>query len=541
MNSKRGLLTCIFLIIASTAFAQLPTLEKESKLLLIHLDAVSYDVLAQEIEAGNMPNVDRIFGRSGFLETAITYFPTKTSHIISNIRQSTPTSESQLVGWEIPQHNGVEDLHIYETFVMMALTKMRPARTNLIYGLPPFRNLNNLALRNTLDLFDVYPVIEYYWYSIDTYGHFSGKEAYLKRLHEFDHQIGRYIDQLDDDINVVIYADHGMVFGEGFEEDQVVIDELKDEVNVFSYPSVYLNNPGKKESVAKTFVENTPIDFAFFLADSSTAVGYFSESKLIFSHQDGLIRYSYEGEDPLRYYEGGYNGEYLSGDEWLLFSINYEYPALPILMYSFLMNENSGDVIVGFDSTKYFKTGYSSQGNHGGFTATEMRVPVLVYGPDVEYIGDFEALWTPELFNEISDFEFGQTPRRDHHYLSTSADLQKGSSRSTLAISPSYRFRAGMDVDMNSFNQVEPSQIWGKYDFFRSYITRLWIGGGIDFTKTDTIGMFMLRHEFRYRNFSLESSVTTSRNNYFMMGYDLFPFLRAELYNLTGVGIRIRL
>lgn len=234
MNIIRGLLTCLFLIIASSAFAQLASTDRNSKLLLLHLDAVSYDVLVQEIEAGNMPNIDRIFSRSGFLEAAVTYFPSKTSHIISNIRESTSTSESKLVGWEIPLHEGVEDLHIGETFIMMAQTKMRPARTNLIYGLPPFRNLNNLALMNTLDMFDVYPVIEYYWYSVDTYGHFRGKEAYLKQMHDFDRQIGRYMDQLDDDINVVIYADHGMVFGEGFEKDQVIIDELKEDILLLS-------------------------------------------------------------------------------------------------------------------------------------------------------------------------------------------------------------------------------------------------------------------------------------------------------------------
>lgn len=541
MNSIRGLITCIFLIIASTAMAQLPPTEKGSKLLLLHLDAVSYDVLAQEIEAGNMPNIDRFFGRSGFIETAITYFPSKTSHIISNIRESTPTSESRLVGWEIPQHQGEKDLRLEETFLKMAQSKMRPARSNLIYGLPPFRNLNNLALMNTLDLFDVYPVIEYYWYTIDTYGHFKGREAYLQKLREFDYQIGRFIDQLDDDINVVIYSDHGMVFGEGFEKNQIVIDELKDEVNIFSYPSVYLNNPEQREYVAKTFVEKTPIDFAFFLADSSTATGYFSDSELTFNYKDGLIQYVYEGIDPLEYYGSGYNGEYLSADEWLLFSIDHNYPALPILIFNFMMNQNAGDVIVSFDSTKYFKTGYSSEGNHGGFTATEMRVPVLVYGPDVEYIGDFETLWTPELFGEIRDFQFGQTPRRDLHYASASTDVRNGSSRSTLAISPTYRFRTGFDMEMNSFNSAEVSQVWGKYDFFRSYLTRLWIGGGVDFSKTDTIGMFMLRHEFRYRSFSIESSIATSGNNYFTLGYDVTPFLRAELYNLTGVGVRIRL
>ncbi|MFU8811940.1 MAG: alkaline phosphatase family protein [Balneolaceae bacterium] len=532
-------LLCIFIADVGKAY-DTPT-SNDPKLLLIHLDGVSLELLRTEMDNGNLPAMKRYFGDAGLVETAITYYPSKTPLVISSIRSATPSREGELVGWEMPVRGDDKNQTLPETFVQMMGSKMRPARSTLLYGLPFAGWMNHIALMNTTDLFDTYPIIEYYWYLVDTFGHFRGEEEYLKALKSFDRRLGRLLEQLDRDVNVVIYSDHGMVFGDGIDKEEILIDSIADEIDFFSYPSVYLHHPEKKEAIARQLVELTPLDFAFVLIDSTRAKGFHEHGTIEFHYRDGLLRYQFDGDqDPLGFDAISYDGGWLSADEWLLKTIDTEYPAAPVTIFSFLLNERAGHIVTSFNDTKYARSGYSKMGNHGGFTAEELKVPVMVYGPDVQYVGSFETLWLQELFNELQDFTFGQTPRRDVSYLSGLYDPRREKARTTVALSPAYRFRLGADFSYGDFSDFDFDRVWGEYDIFRSYIARLWLGGGVDFTKKDTIGMFMLRYELRYRNWLAEASVTTARNNHLIMGYRFHPNLQLELTNFTGLGFRIR-
>jgi len=511
------------------------------KLILIHLDAVSASVLRTEIDAGNMPNIKRIFNEEGLLETAITYYPSKTPFIISNIRSGTPSDTGELVGWDIPDFDYEKDFSIEDSFLKMALSKQRISRANLLQGLPFFSGLKDLALMNTLDLFDEYPVQEFYWYKADSYGHFEGEEEYLRKVRQFDERIGKYIDKLDDDINIIIYSDHGMVFGEGVELDKQISERFSEEIKIYSYPTMYLKEGTDAETMAKKVIEETDLDFAFFLQDRMTAKGFFENSTLYFEYQDGKIRYRHDGPDPFDYFDNGYNGEFLTADEWLSLTINLDYPATPVKVFAFLQNPNAGEIVTSLDNTKFNKTGYSQMGNHGGFTATDVVVPVMVRGPDVGYIGEFDKLWLQELFNELDQFTFKQEPKRDTHYISSRYDFSTNTNRTVTAFSPTYRFRLGADIDFGDFNGADLNQVWGKYDIFRSQLARVWIGGGVDFSRTDTVGMFMIRHEFRIRNFSAKTSLTTNRNNQFTLAYDIHDNFSLELTNFSAVGFRLSL
>ena len=509
------------------------------KLLLIHLDAVSIHVLQEEIQAGNLPEIENYFSETGLLERAITYYPSKTPFVISNIRDATPSSEGPLVGWEIPEYEDTESLTLIDSFLKMALSKHRPARANLIYGLPLFNRLNKAALMNTLDLFDEYPVIEFYWYAIDTFGHFYGEVEYRNKLREFDTAIGQYLSKLDDDINVIIYSDHGMVFGRGIEIDKDIKESFGHIVETFSYPSIYLHKNIDTDDAARTLLQNTELDFTFYKLSDEVVKGYSEKAVFYFTYRDNAVQYTYEGEDPFDYYENGYNGEFLTADEWLLFSFELSYPATPVKVFNYLMNPNSGDIAVSFNDQKYAKTIYSSVGNHGGFTATELLVPVMVRGPDVDYIGDFEVLWLQELFYEVQDFEFGQNPSRDRHYISSGYDFRNESTTFTAAISPIYRTNFGTDLSFDNHSSLNLQTIWGRYDLYRSYIARLWFGGGIDFRKEDTVGMMFLKHEIRIRDFTARSTLNTSGIHTFTLGYNLFPYTTVELTNFTTLGLRI--
>jgi len=512
------------------------------KLLLIHLDAVSYHVLQEEMEAGNLPQIEYYFSRPGNLKKALTYYPSKTPFVISNVREGIPSSEGELVGWEIPVFEGDQSLSLVDSFLLMAFSKHRPARGNLFYGLPIFNRLNQVALMNTLDLFDEYPVIEFYWYAVDSYGHFYGEEAYREKIREFDSAIGRYISKLNDDISVIIYADHGMVFGEGIEIDKIAMEKFGDKISAFSYPSVYLYDETDKDEIARQLVHQTELDFAFYMVNDTTAKGYSNVGNHYFINEGDAVRYTYEGEDPFKYYQNGYSGEYLDADEWLKFSSDLPFPATPVKVFNYLSNPHSGDIVISFDDNKYAKTFYSSAGNHGGFSAADVVIPILLYGPNIDQIGNAGPIWLQELFNEVEDFEFNQNPARDRHYITSRYDFRKEATHVTAAISPVYRLNFGTDLLLNDdFTSPTLETIWGRYDLYRSYITRIWFGAGVDFRKEDTVGMMFLKHEMRYRNLTARTLVNTSGIHQFTLGYRVFPHVSVELTNFTGVGLRISL
>ena len=536
----------IFTLVCFLIPASLNAQNDQPKLLLMHLDAVSYYSLMDEMNKGNLPNIKRIFGDTGGIEKAITYYPSKTPFVITSIRDATPSTEGPVVGWEMP-FGRMEDpdsenyMGIAESFTLMALSKQRIARTNLLYGLPWFNRLADLALMNSLDFFDEYNVLEFYWYKIDTHGHFYGEEEYLEKIRDFDDVIGWYMDRLNDDVNVVIYSDHGMGFGKGVEIDKQISEEFKDEVNVYSYPVAYLANGVDPDTIARRFIHETELDFAFFEQEENLVKGYWENSTLWFEYSDEKIRYRAEGEDPFKYFENGYDGEYLTTDEWLLFSVYLEYPVIPVQIYWFLQNPNAGEIVTSFNSEKFAKSGYSRSGNHSGFTAKEIVVPVLVRGPLVEHIGDFEVLWLQELFNEIVDFDFKQQPARDRHYLSSRYNTRSDNTSTVLSFSPVYRYRFGADIDFGTFDVAELGRVWGKYDLLRSYITRLWFGGGVDFYEPDTIGFLLLKHELKVRGFSAKTFLSTAGNHRFTLGYDLNRTFTAEVTNLNSIGFRLNL
>lgn len=537
-------LLALFILVLSATSTSASNGDEKPKLLLMHVDALSYIYLQDELEKGNLPNIQKHFGVGGGIEKAITYYPSKTPFVISSIREATPSTEGPVVGWAMPYDvtaEGEDFLKIADSFMLMALSKQRVARANLIYGLPWTNRMADLALMNALDFFDEYNVLEFYWYKIDTYGHFYGEEQYLDRLLEFDEMIGRFMDRLDEDINVVIYADHGMVFGEGIAIEAKVGELFESEIKTYSYPTIYLNEGYDPDTVARQVVEITDLDFAFYEPEEDLVKGFWENSTLWFEYSDGKIRYWAEGDDPFNYFENGYDGSFMSADEWLHFSVDLDYPATPVKVYWYLQNPAAGEIVTSFNAEKFAASAYSSSGNHGGFTAQEVVVPVLVRGPLVEHIGKFEVLWLQELFNEIDDFEFKQSPSRDSHYLSARYNLRSESTLATLSISPHYRYRIGAEFDFGTFDLGETARVWGKYDLFRSYIARLWFGGGVDFTGPDTIGMLLLKHELKFRSVSAKTFLSTSGDHRFTLGYDLNRTLTVEVTNFNSFGFRLNL
>ena len=535
-----------FLIPLFLLFADIRTLDANDgpKLILIHLDAMSAEYFLEELDAGNLPNLRDYFDK-GRVDYTITYFPSKTPAIVSSLRVGNSVRDINLPGWEWILDTA-EDTVVKTsgTFVRMLLTKSRISRTNIIYGLPMFHKLAGLSMQNTVYYLNDYNVLEFYWYNIDTQGHFNGEQAYRSEMATFDYHFGRLIQRMDEDINIIVYADHGITFGEGVEISSDIKELLGDEKKLYSYPTLFIKNPDRIDEIAKQLIEETPIDFTFYELSTDVIKGYHRDSIIYFirDSEDRTVRYEYHGVDVLGYDVVGYGGEPLSIDDWLRLTHHTDYPMAPVNIFLHLKNAVSGDIITLFEKNKFVKTAYARMGNHGGFTHQDMTVPLFLKGPDVDHIAEQEFFWLPDLFNSFIDVNFKQSPLRERNYIGTRYDFRKKRMVNEFSLSPKYRVHYGVSVYNPNYNQIRHSDridIWGKGDLFRSYLSRFWVGGGVEYKDSDWNPFLMLNYDIHILKMVIQNSFATNRPFYVRVAYEATPWLALETVNFTSIGFRI--
>lgn len=535
-----------FIILLFLLLADIRTLAANDgpKMILIHLDAMSTEYFLEELEAGNLPNLKSYFD-TGRVDHTITYFPSKTPTVISSLRVGDSLRDINLPGWEWLLDTAKETVvKTSGTFVRMLLTKSRISRTNIIYGLPRFHKLAGLSLQNTVYYLNDYNVLEFYWYNIDTQGHFKGEEAYRSEMATFDYHFGRLVKRVDDDINIIIYSDHGMTFGEGIEISAEINELIGDEKKLYSYPTLFINNEDRIDAIAKQLIDQTSIDFTFYELSKDVIKGYHRNSIIYFicDSDEGTIRYEYDGKEVFGYDKIGYSGEFLSIDGWLEMTHNTDYPLAPVNIFLHLKNEMSGDIITLFEKDKFVKTGYGSMGNHGGFTNQDMTAPLFLRGPDVDYIADREYFWLPDLFSNYMDLNFNQSPLRERNFVGTRYDFRNNRMVSEVSLSPKYRVHYGASIYNPDFNQLSNSDkidIWGKGDLFRSYLSRFWAGGGVEYKSADWTPFLMLNYDIHILKMVIQNSFATHRPFYVRLAFEAKPWLAIETVNFTSIGFRI--
>jgi hypothetical protein len=511
------------------------------KLILIHLDAASGAILTEEIEKGNLPNLESFFGDHQRIKYAITYFPSKTPTVISSIRRGKTLDEAILPGWKRTDNDNGRTIGMIPTFLNMAFSKSRLATTNLIYGIPLFYWMAPPALVNTADYLKDYNILEFYWYRVDSEGHFRGEEAYRKQLADFDKNFGRLVRRLDDDVNVIIYSDHGMTFGEGIEIDPAIDELVGDDLAIYSYPTLFLNENGPRDYYARRLVDETEIDYTFYMNEHGIVTGYHELGIIRFDSRNEKIRYTYEEYDVLDYYANGYSGEYWDKQQWLEFSYNLRYPYAPVSIYTFLTNPNAGDVLTLFSENRYHQTGYSRAGNHGGFTYQDMVTPLLVRGPDVDELYGEDYFWLPDLFSRIEGIDFNQSPPRERHFVASRYDFRRNRQVIQASLSPGYRIHYGANFYLEEQlggGSLERTEVWGKADIFRSYLTRAWIGTGVEIRQGDIKPLLILEHDIHLRRFVLQNSFATNRQYYFKVTWEATPWFALEVVNFNSFGVR---
>lgn len=508
--------------------------------IFIHLDGVSSRHFLAELEAGRLPHLQKAFAGHGIIEHALTYLPSKTPTVISSLSRGIPVNESRLVSWVGVDRETDKVYTLLQTFRWMVASKPRIAATNLIYGIPRLDGLAGPALVNLPDLLDDYPVLEFYWYPVDTAGHFFGEETYLRKLRNFDRSFGKLMKRLEEEygkeVNIVIYSDHGMTFGEGFRIERD-LEWLNDNVRAISYPNLFVQDPESIPDLAREIVERSPVDYTFYRSGENQITGI-HETGMVRIESDGEsgLRYLFEGEDLFGYYQSGYRGEYWNSDKWLEFSWDKPYPAAPVNLYNFLLNPGVGDILLFLDKDRYSQTGYSREGNHGGITSQDIHIPILLRGPDLEHLYGRKTLWLQDLVPEIGEVPFRTTPARDRHTLSGWTGT--GGSSIRLTASPHYRWLVGAQTTFEPDRELNFFRGWVQFDLIRGYLARFWIGGGVEADRDRLRPMVLFHHEVRYRKVSARNILSTTGNHEFALEFRLTDLLSLQFVNFRSAGLR---
>lgn len=525
---------------AASAVALSSESTQSGRYVIIHMDGISSHHLLRELREGHLPNIEALFWPDGIIPGAITYLPSKTPMVISGLRDRLPIEEAELVSWAGVNRETGEKFSGPGTFTRMLRSKSRLSAASLVHGAPVFYGLNTLSLDNLPDLLGEYRILQFHWYPIDTFGHFYGEERYLQRLHMFDREIGKLADRLDERVNLILYSDHGMAFGEGVETDLELQDLLGEKLLASSYPNLYLEHPEEAPVLAERVVRETGIDFAFYRKDDRTVIGIHDEGRILIRSENGRFQYLTEGVDPFGYLTAGYDGSPLSTAEWVELTWELPYPAAPSLLYRLLSNPASGDIVTLLGHGKFSRTGYSSEGNHGGFTDHELSIPILFRGPDTDVLHGLTSIELHELFPLLDGVDLNYRPARSRHQLE--AWHRPGTNEQTLllSLSPFYRWAVGAEWVLQELKEPELFSGWVQFDLFRSYLAQVWIGTGFDLNREGELQpVAFLRHELRYRWLTARSTLNTNGRHRFAIDFRVAGPASVQIVNFNSAGIRL--
>ena len=471
---------CLLVIVSLLLYFSLPG-EASPKFLIFHLDAIASQNFFQYMEEGNLPNLKAFFQDGQMIHYGLSLFPGGTETSVPHLKTGLDNSTGG-VGWGYYDREKEKVISDKKTFIDLFLTLPRRARASFIYGVPGLDTFNFLPLLNVPELLDTYGVVQFYWFTTDPLGHFMGKRLYLNSIRRFDRYFGNLIKKLNlDEVNLIFYCDHGMSYGrfinapQGKEIERIVGNNLQ----AYIHPHIYLKDPDTKDKVARDIVLESEIDFTFYRESPHRVVGYSVQGKMIFEGNEGKIRYLYEGEDVLGYYNSGYNGEGLTDLDWLSRTRESRYPAVPPNIYNILSNERAGDIIIVINPPKIPIFSLRYPANHSGVVNTDLMVPILLKGKQLEHLYDREEMWLHNLYTSIPELSFENLePAREKNSFSFwGSGNQEYNLGYEISLSPAYRWNLGFQFRDDIYRS------WLEYDLYSSYLIRLWAGVGLQYQK----------------------------------------------------------
>ena len=448
------------------------------KFLILHLDAVSSQNFFQYMEDGDLPYLKAFFEDGHIIHHGLSLFPGGTEMAVPHLKEGIDNSKGG-VGWGYYDQEREKVISKYQAFFNMFSHIPRRAKACFIYGAPGLDPFMFLPLLNVPELLETYGVIEFYWFTTDALGHIMGPKLYEASIRRFDRYFGNLVKRLNfDELNIIIYCDHGMSFGRFINADPVKEIEriVGNNLKFFIRPNVYLKNPDKKDKVARDIVSESEIDFAFYRENPHRVVGYSEQGKMIFEGKEEKIRYLFEGEDVFGYYSSGYNREWLTDLEWLSLTRESRFPGVPPNIYNLLSNAMAGDIVIVINPPK-IPVNFPYPANHAGLTNTDLMMPILLRGPQLEHLYDREEMWLHNLYTSIPELSFENLePAREKNSLRFwGSGYGEYNSGLEISLSPAYRWNFGFRYDHDIYRS------WLEYDLYSSYVIRLWTGAGLQY------------------------------------------------------------
>ena len=453
------------------------------KFLIVHLDAVSSPNFFQYMDEGYLPHLKEFFEEGHIIRYGLSLFPGGTEMIYPRLKKGLGNEVGESVGWGYYNRETDRVVSDIKIFSHMFSSIPRRARASMVYGIPWIDNFMFLPMLNIPQLLDTYGVIELLWFASDATGHLLNEKTYLSSIRRFDRYFGKLVKRLNiEEVNIVIYCDHGMSFNNEIYINHVpVIKKVVGEgLRTFLFPNVYLKDTNFKDYYAQKIIEETEIDFTFYKKEDNPnyVIGYSTTAKIVFEeNEDGRIRYLYEGEDVFDYYKDGYHGQWLTDLEWLSLTRDSKCPAVPPNIFRFLSNKNSGDIVLVVNPPKIIHTMLNYSANHHGITNTDLLIPILLRGKELDHLYDVEEMWLHTLFTSIPTLSFDNIePKREKNSLSLWGSVsEKNNYGFQLSLSPAYRWNAVLRYEQ------EMGKGWFEYDVYSSYVIRLWAGAGLQY------------------------------------------------------------
>lgn len=518
--------------------------DEDAQYLLIHLDGVSSRVFTTELRAGNLENLRDFFGEEGIIEHGITFYPPFTSVAVMRVREGATITEGEIIDWDAYDRQEGDARGQARVMVDYLRTMPRRSRSNFFHGIPILHYLAPPALWNVPEHLERYHSTEFYWFATDTFGHIWGEEHLRRELRRFDRAFGRMARNLPDDVNVIVYADHGMGFGEVGDYDDEVREFARevfgeDVFEFFVYPNLYLHEESRAEEVARRVARETAQDFAFYRESEERVVGYTPDARLVFERMGDGIRYEFEGPtDPLGY-EGvvAYQGTFLSPDRWLHLTARREYPYAPVRIFELFESEHVGEVVTVLNEPKIKSGPWIVSGNHHGLTASNMSVPILVRGPELEvHYGRTTARVEDIMAEAPRERIEKRRPSRDDHQMTVwqATDQAGAELGADVDFSPRYRLRLGGEVGVHDTDQA-----WALYDLASGYLSRLWVGGGVSHGERTRAAAFV-DYEFRVRRLGAGARLSTAGSPRWDLFVRFHRGISVQVRNLETVGVRVR-
>jgi len=489
-SSGRFSIFCV-LVIAIILLSFSITGGASPKFLILHLDAVSSQNFFQYMEEGYLPNLKAVFEDGHMINHGLSLYPGGTETAIPHLKDGLDNSFGR-VGWGYYDRENEKVISHYKTFFYWLSYIPRRAKACIIYGIPGLDPFMFLPLLNVPELLETYGVIEFYWLATDALGHMMGPKLYEASIRRFDRYFGNLVKKLNlNEVNLIFYCDHGMSFGRFINADQIKEIEriVGNDLKVFIHPNVYLKDPDKKNKVARDIVLESEIDFAFYRENPHRVVGYFDQGKMIFEGKEEKIRYLFEGEDVFGYYSSGYNGEWLTALDWLALTRESRFPGVPPNIYNLLSNEKAGDIVIVINPPKIPIFWLRYPGNHAGLTNTDLMMPILLRGPQLEHLYDREEMWLHDLYTSIPELSFENLkPAREKNSVKFwNNSFSEYNPGFEMSLSPAYRWNLCFHYHDDIYRS------WLEYDLYSSYVIRLWTGAGLQYKGEDLDALVQAR------------------------------------------------